>query len=125
MIIKRMLSKQEQEMQEIINNENKSYNEIFKVLEYYVFNFNKIKNKKEIDQNIQDLSLRLLRNIENIAEEMLEDGLEDENYHEYINRLDFIIKYLPKEVDIQTLIQVKNILEEDFERVSEPMTIEK
>ena len=56
---------------------------------------------------------------------MFQSCLKDEYNHENINRLELIIKFLPKEVDKSALIEVKDILEEDFERVSDPITIEK
>ena len=56
---------------------------------------------------------------------MTENCTKDSIAHEYINRLELIIKFLPKEIDKSILIEVKDILEEDFKRVSEPMPIEK
>lgn len=124
-MIKKMLEEFEKKMQVILKKEIKSYNEIFDVLEYYVFNYDKIEDKEAINRNVQTLSFSLLKNIENLKEEMLEDCRKDENCHEYINRIDLIVKFLPKEIDKSILLEVKDSLEEDFELISEPMIIEK
>ena len=120
-MIKKMLEELEKKMQVTLKKEVKSYDEIFESLEYYVFNFKKIEDKQIINENVQTLSFSLLKNIENLKEYMAENCLKNSNNHEYINRLELIIKFLPKEIDKSTLIEVKDILEEDFERVSEPM----
>jgi len=121
MIIKKMLEEYEKKMQNTLKKEIKSYDEIFDILEYYIFNYNKIEDKKAIDENVQTLTFSLLKNIDNVKEYMSENCAEDSIEHEYINRLELIIKFLPKQVDKSILIEVKDILEEDFERVSEPM----
>ena len=120
-----MLKEYEKKMQNTLKKEIKSYDEIFEILEYYIFNYSKIEDKKAIDENVQNLSSYLLIYINNLKLHMGENCLKDSNEHEYINRLELIIKFLPKEVDKSILIEVKDILEEDFERVSEPMPIEK
>ncbi|MBE7707028.1 MAG: hypothetical protein E7Z91_07305 [Cyanobacteria bacterium SIG30] len=125
MILKKMLEDYEKKMQNTLKKEINSYDEIFDILEYYVFNYNKIEDKKQINKNVQTLSFSLLKNIDNVKEYMAENCTKDSIEHEYINRLELIIKFLPKEVDKSILIEVKDILEEDFERVSEPMPIEK
>jgi len=124
-MIKKMLEELEKKMQVTLKKEVKSYDEIFESLEYYVFNFKKIEDKQIINENVQTLSFSLLKNIENLKEYMAENCLKNSNNHEYINRLELIIKFLPKEIDKSTLIEVKDILEEDFERVAESMPIEK
>ena len=125
MIIKKMLEEYEKKIQNTLKKEIKSYDEIFDVLEYYIFNFGKIEDKKQINENVQTLSFSLLKNIENVKNFMAENCTKDSIEHEYINRLELIIKFLPKEVDKSILIEVKDILEEDFEQVSEAMPIEK
>ena len=125
MIIKKMIEEFENKMQVTLKKEVKSYDEIFDVLEYYIFNYSKIEDKKQINENVQNLSSYLLIYIKNLKLHMSENCLKDSNEHEYINRLELIIKFLPKNIDKTILLEVKDILEEDFERVSEPMTIEK
>lgn len=125
MIIKKMLEEQEKEIKKTLKKENKSYDDIFDILDYYLFNYNKIEDKESINKNVQTLSFSLLKNIDDVKEYMSENCAEDSIEHEYINRLELIIKFLPKEVDKSILIEVKDILEEDFEREYEPMIIEK
>ena len=125
MLIQEMIKNQEKQTKEIINKENKTFNEIFEILEFYVFNYEKIEDKTILNNNVQKLSSYLLNNIDELKEKMFQSCLKDKNNHENINRLELIIKFLPKEVDKSILIEVKDILEEDFERVTEPMPIEK
>ena len=125
MLIKKMLEEQEKEMQKTLKKENKSYDDIFDILDYYLFNYDKIEDKSLINSNIQDSSFYLLKNINELKDYMAESCAKDSIEHAFINRLDLIIKFLPKEVDKSILIEVKDILEEDFEPEYEPMSIEK
>ena len=119
MIIQKMLKRQEKQIKETIKNPKKSFNNIFDILEYYVFNQNKLEDKEIINHNVQHFSSILMNKIENLKEFMSENCLKDSNQHDYINRLELIIKFLPKYIDKTTLIDVKDLLEEDFERVPE------
>jgi len=115
MIIEEMLKNQETKIKNTIKKETKSFNEIFDILDYYLFNYNKIENKEEIKQNIENLFYKLLISIDDLKEEMFESCLKGYCNHDYMNRLDLLIRFLPKNVDLSTLVTVKNILEEDFE----------
>ena len=88
--------------------------EIFDVLDYYLFNEDKIEDTEKIAKDIHDLSFKLLISIDDLRKKMFEDCLEDCNNHDYMNRLDLIIRFLSKKYDLSNLITVKNILEEDF-----------
>lgn len=115
MLIEEMLKQQELKIKETMKKEKKSFNDIFNILEYYLFNSHKIEDKDSMIKDINDLSFNLLKNIENLREEMFEQCLKNSCNHDYMNRLDLLIRFLPKEVDLSILNTVKNILEEDFE----------
>lgn len=115
MLIQQMLKEQELKMQETLKKENKSFKEIFDVLYYYVFNSNRIENKEEMYKNINKLCFKLLTSIDSLREEMFESCPKDSYNHEYMDMLDLLIRFLPKEADIETLTTVKHILEEDFD----------
>jgi len=115
MLIEEMLKQQETKIKESMIKEKKSFNDIFDILDYYLFNSDKIEDKDSMIRNINKISFKLLENIEKLREEMFEQCLEDSCNHDYMNRLDLLIRFLPKEADISLLTTVKNILEEDFE----------
>ena len=114
MIIQKMIEEQKLKAQKLIMKENKSFSEIFDVLDYYLFNEDKIENKEEIAKNIHDLSFKLLISIEDLRQEMFGQCLKHSNNHDYMDRLDLIIRFMANKYDLSTLITVKNILEEDF-----------
>ena len=102
------------------------YLNIFVNNEYLVKNvLLEIEDKKEMNFKVQDISIYLLRNLNKLKQNMAENCSKNSNEHEYINRLDLIIKFLPANVDKTMLKEIKTSLEDDFERVSEPMPIEK
>jgi hypothetical protein len=115
MIIQQMLKEQETKIKKTIQKENKSFDEIFDVLDYYLFNSNKIENKEEMYKNINDLTFKLLISIDKLREEMFEACSKNSCNHSYMDRLDLLIRFLPKNTNISNLITVKNILEEDFD----------
>ncbi len=125
MLIEKMINDKKIEIQKKFAKRKKSFNDLFDILEYYVFEQDKIEDKNEINFKVQDISIYLLRNLNKLKQNMAENCSKNSNEHEYINRLDLIIKFLPENVDKIMLKEIKTSLEDDFERVSEPMPIEK
>lgn len=125
MLIEKMINDKKIEIEKKLTKRKKSFNDLFDILEYYVFEQDKIEDKKEMNFKVQDICIYLLRNLNKLKQHMAENCLKNSNEHEYINRLDLIIKFLPANVDKTMLKEIKTSLEDDFEPVAEPMPIEK